>query len=566
LDWSVSNVLKVTHQEAIRSLHEKGWSRRRIARELGIHRRTVDRYVGERAKCTSDSTAGGDGEPESKCTTILTAGSAAGTDPKLTGLSTPSSKGTGDLKSAAPSEASAGRKSRCEPLAESISTKWNTGLSAQRIYQDLVEENGFAGSYQSVKRFVQKLKQTQPVRVWRMEAQPAEEMQVDFGLGAPIEDGSGKTRRTWVLRGVLSYSRKGYSEAVLRQDTETFIRCLENAVRSFGGSPQLLNLDNLKAAVLKADWFDPQINPKLAEFCRHYGMHVMPCRPRTPQHKGKVERGVGYVRHNALKGRRFQSLAAENQFLRQWEENVADKRIHGTTCQQVAARFAQERAHLQALPDSLFACYQEARRTVSRDSFVEVQRAFYEVPPEYIGRQVWVRWDGRSVRIFNERLEPVQMHTQIEPGKFSRVLGAQGMSRPVLSSCRWWIERASMLGEHCQQWAQSAVDTRGPEALRAIMALCELPKKHTAAAVDAACRKALAAGTRRLKDIQRLIGEAGEQTAFAFAESHPLIRDLKTYSDFICHHHQPSQQDDHENEQPPNPQATCPESQTLGAA
>ena len=77
----------------------------------------------------------------------------------------------------------------------------------------------------------------------------------------------------------------------------------------------LLNLDNLKAAVLKADWFDPEINPKLADFCRHYGLHVMPCRPYKPQHKGKVERGVSYVRANALKGRRFKSLSEENLFL-----------------------------------------------------------------------------------------------------------------------------------------------------------------------------------------------------------------------------------------------------------
>ena len=65
---------------------------------------------------------------------------------------------------------------------------------------------------------------------------------------------------------------------------------------------------------------------------------------------------------------------------------------HGRTCKQVAARFEEERPHLQPLPASLFPCYQEARRNVSRDSFVEVQRAFYEAPPEYIGRQVWVRW------------------------------------------------------------------------------------------------------------------------------------------------------------------------------
>jgi transposase len=296
----------------------------------------------------------------------------------------------------------AGRKSQCEPLAEAIMAKVEVGLSAQRIYQDLVAENAFTDSYQSVKRFVRKLRATHPERVWRMECQPGEEIQLDFGLGAPIDGGQGKSRRSWVLRLVLSYSRKGYSEAVIRQDTETFLRCLENGLRSFGGSPLLINLDNMKSAVLKADWFDPEINPKLADFCRHYGMHVMPCRPSMPQHKGKIERGVAYLRTNALKGRRFASLAEENLFLSYWENSIADKRIHGTTRKQVAACFEEERPHLQPLPQSLFPCYQEARRSVHRDSYVEVERAFYEAPPELIGREVWVRWDSRCVRIFNE--------------------------------------------------------------------------------------------------------------------------------------------------------------------
>jgi Mu transposase-like protein len=209
----------------------------------------------------------------------------------------------------------------------------------------------------------------------------------------------------------------------------------------------LSNLDNLKAAVLKADWFDPEINPKLANFCRHYRIHVMPCRPRMPQHKGKVERGVAYVRGNALKGRLFKSLAEQNLFLGQWEENVADRRIDGTTCKQVAARFEEERPHLQPLPPSLFPCYQEARRNVNRDSFVEVQRAFYEAPPEYIARQVWVRWDSRCVRAFaiwskSTRPPPstplAPRHSRPAPGgsRTSSASSANQTSRPALHSPR----------------------------------------------------------------------------------------------------------------------------------
>jgi transposase len=106
----------------------------------------------------------------------------------------------------------------------------------------------------------------------------------------------------------------------------------------------------MKSAIPQADWFDPEINPKLADFCGHYHLHVIPCRPCKPEHKGKVERGVAYLRNKALKGRCFRSLAEENFFLQSWESSIADKRIHGTTRKQVAALFEQERPHLQPLP------------------------------------------------------------------------------------------------------------------------------------------------------------------------------------------------------------------------
>ena len=531
----MSNVLKVSKQETIQTLFEKGWSLRRIAKELGLNRRTVSGYA---SKCTREVTAGSGGE--SKCTTQVSTGSS---EAAVVGKAVVGARA----------------KSRCEGLSAVIEEKVGKGLSAQRIYQDLVSEHGFEASYQSVKRFVAKLKEREPKRIFRMESLPGEEAQVDFGLGAMIEDGCGHKKRSWVFRVVLSYSRKGYSEAVMRQDTETFLRCVENAFRYFGGVTQVLNLDNLKAGVIKADWYDPQINPKFADFCRHYGVSVMPCRPATPQHKGKVERGVDYVRNNALKGRRFESLGAENAHLNNWETNVADKRIHGTTCKQVASCFEEERPHLQALPDSLFACYQEARRTVGRDSFVEVAKSFYEVPPEYIGNQVWVRWDSRCVRILNDRQQQVQMHTRLEPGKFSRVLGTGGMSRPVLSSCRYWVERVGMLGRACEEWAQAAVTRRGPEALRSIMGLWTLRGAHAPGAVNLACERALANDLRRLKDIKLLLAKPGEQQEqLAFETNHPLIRDLSIYNEFITNQCTQYEQ--------PNTQTPCPEASALGAA
>jgi hypothetical protein len=206
---------------------------------------------------------------------------------------------------------------------------------------------------------------------------------------------------------VLSHSRKGYSEVVWRQTTESFIRCPENSYRHFGGVPKTTVIDNLRAAVTRADWYDPEISPKVAEFCRHYGTVMMPTRPAMPRHKGKVEAGVKYSQNNAVKGRVFASMAEQNLFLSDWERTVADTRIHGTTRQQVIKLFNEvERSKLLPLPTSLFPVFEEAPRSVHRDGYVEVQRAYYSVPPEYVGRQVWVRWESKLVRVFNHLKTP----------------------------------------------------------------------------------------------------------------------------------------------------------------
>jgi transposase len=424
---------------SIQTLARRGWSQRRIARELGIDRGTVRHHL---AECPPDS-------KPAKVTTGEIGGEEANPAKVTTGS-----------EHAKPAKVTAGAQSRCRGCEGLIEDKLKLGLHAQRIWQDLVSEQQFEGSYESVKRFVRKLRERDPARVWRMEGEPGEEAQVDFGLGAPLREPTGRTVRTWVFRIILSHSRKGYSEAVRRQDTETFIRCLENAFRAFGGVPASLNVDNLKAAVLKADWYDPELNPKLAAFCAHYGTVLAPSRPYRPQDKGKVEAGVKYVRYNALKGRVFESLAAENAFLRQWEEQVADQRIHGTTRQQVRQRFLEvEKAALRPLAGDLFPAYQEAQRRVHRDSYVEVGKAYYEVPEQYIHRVVWARWDSREVRLHSLEGHLIITHTRLEPGQFSRHLGCGGRAQSVELSLGYWEARARCLGPHCGQWAGASSAT-----------------------------------------------------------------------------------------------------------
>ena len=396
------NTLEVNEQQAILALGAHGWSRRRIARELGVDRGTVGKYLAA-AKPAIPTTGPVDAPgPEPA---ISTAGSAAGVEAKPASISTAGSM--------------AGRRSLCEPLRNVIEIGLQGGLSSQRIFQDLVGEHVFTGSYESVKRFIRQLGQRLDPPFRRMECLPGDELQIDFGLGAWIE-GDGKRRRPQLFRAVLSHSRKGYSEVVWRQDTETFLRCIENALRHFGGVPRTVVIDNLKAGVLQADWYDPELNPKLREFALHYGTTILPTKPATPRHKGKIESGVKYAQNNALKGRRFASLGEENRFLSEWERNVADTRIHGTVRAQVGKLFeTNERPALRALPASLFPCFSEVRRTVHRDGHIEYQKAYYSAPPEYVGREVWLRADARLVRLFNQRLEQIGTHVRVQAGRFA---------------------------------------------------------------------------------------------------------------------------------------------------
>ena len=182
----------------------------------------------------------------------------------------------------------AGSRSLCSAYQPTILAKLEQGLTAQRIYQDLCEEQGFTGKYSSVRRFVQRLQQRRPLPFRRLEVEPGYEMQVDYGSGARCLDAEGKLRRTHVFRLVLSYSRKGYSEAVWRLTTESFIRSLENAFWALGGVPKVVVFDNAPSVVQDASWYDPELHPKIVEFCRHYHFTLLPTRPRTPRHKGKI--------------------------------------------------------------------------------------------------------------------------------------------------------------------------------------------------------------------------------------------------------------------------------------
>jgi len=435
-----------------------------------------------------------------------------------------------------PCNATSGR-SQCESFREVIEDKLQGGLSRQRIYQDLRDEYGFEGSYYSIRRFVKRLGEDRPIPFRRMECMPGDESQIDFGTGAPVVRADGKRKRPHAFRVVLSFSRKGYSEAVYHQSTDTFIRCLENAFWHFGGVPRTLVIDNLKAAVKNADWYDPDIHPKIQSFCEHYGTVILPTKPYTPRHKGKIERGIGYVKDNALKGRTFRSLQEQNEHLLNWEMRIADTRIHGTTRKQVGKLFREEeKSSLLPLPAGRFPCFQEAKRSVHRDGHIEVQKSYYSVPPEYTGREVWARWDGHLVRIFNCRMEQIIVHAQVEPGKYQTLqehIHPQKRSK-IEKGTVWLLQKASLIGTYADQWAQAMLKARGIQGIRVLVGLLNLANHYDSNSIDKACEIALTHNAFRLKTIRGLIQRGGcKQQELEFIDEHPIIRSMSDYEAIV---------------------------------
>ena len=217
---------------------------------------------------------------------------------------------------------------------------------------------------------------------------------------------------------------------------------------------------------------------------------------------------------------------------------MADTRIHGTTKQQVKKVFEEvERAALCPLPLERFPFFHEGQRTVSRDGHVEVAKSYYSVPPEYLTRSVWVRWDSRLVRIFNQRFQQIALHVRQEPGRFS-TLGehiAKEKISGIERGAAYLLSKVSLIGEQTRQWAEAMLTARGIEGTRVLLGLLSLTKKYPSEALEKACETALSHGAFRLRTIRQLLKRPGfKQESLPFLEEHPIIRPLENYARVVA--------------------------------
>jgi transposase len=519
----VSNVLSEDKRQQVIALGRLGWPLRRIEKETGIRRETAGAYL--RAAGVSVRPAGAWGRrPPTKPANEVSPDSA---EPAK-----PANEVSPDLGASAEAREPSG--SRCEPFVEFIDVSLAKGRNAKAIWQDLVDDHGFTGRYASVKRFVRKLRGGSSVEARAVIVTAAgEEAQVDYGTGPMVLDpSSGRYRRTRLFVLTLGFSRKAVRLLLWQSNTRVWAELHERAFRRLGGVPRLVVLDNLGEGVLKPDIYDPTANPLYADVLKHYGATAMPCRVADPDRKGKVERSVGHAKQTPLKGLRFESLEEAQTYLDRWEERWADTRIHGTTKRQVAAMFAEEKPALLPLPLEPFRFYQFGERGVNLDGCVEVDAAYYSAPPGWIGRNVKVQWDQRTVRILDPRTGQLLREHQRQERGLHRIKDEDKPAH-ILPSTTRLLARCETAGAHIGALCQRMYRKDGVVAIRRIQGILSLARKHGAALADDGCAAALESGIEGnpYRFLRRWLERRPQLT---LTQVDPIIRQFTLYRDLIA--------------------------------
>lgn len=297
--------------------------------------------------------------------------------------------------------------------------------NADVVRQDLLAEKGLAVGLRTLQRAVRAYRQAlkaEALATVRFETPPGRQLQIDFGERL-VEIGGARVK-AFVFVATLGHSRRCHVRAFRHERQESWFSGLESAFLVFGGVPEEVLMDNLRALVVRHDTTSRQVrfNDKLLAIAKHWGFAPRACAPYRARTKGKTENGVGYVKKNAIAGHSFASWDAFEAHLARWERDVANVRIHGTTGEAPMVRFERDEAHrLKPLRDRpSFGSLRELTRVVGNDCAIEVDTNSYSVPWRLIGERVAVTVAAGEVRI-RHGVREVAVHPQ-EQGRRQRVI------------------------------------------------------------------------------------------------------------------------------------------------
>lgn len=412
--------------------------------------------------------------------------------------------------------------SSLEPYDAVVRELLDQGCQMTVIHARLCSDYGYTGSYSSVRRYVHRIQPLEPKVTVRVASPPGEELQVDFGSVGPMFDPrQGRMRSAYVFVATLSYSRHQYAELVFDQKIPTWIALHRRAFEFFGGVPKRVVPDNLQAAIRKAAIYEPVPSKAYMRFALYYGFLISPTRPHTPQHKGKVENGVRYVKGNFMAGQAFDNIDIANQRLRTWVRETAGRRTHGTTKEAPLDRFERvERVALLPLPETPFVLCEVRLAKVHKDCHIQVQNARYSVPYAYVGQRVEVYVYEKTLQVFHDQQlltthpradHPGQRLTQIDhyPPYLSQYL------LEPRSYCR---RKAEQIGPHTAQVVERLLSDRPMDHLRAVQGILRLEESVGPRRLEAACQRALYFGDIRYRRIKDILNAAMDQQPLPDAE------------------------------------------------
>lgn len=401
------------------------------------------------------------------------------------------------------------------------------GLRLTKVHQ-LLGRHGITVPYSSLHRFAVKhcgFGTRHRITVRMADVTPGELAEIDFGRLGLVHDPVTNRRRTaWALLVVLPASRHQYVHVTFRQTVAAVIEGLEDAWVFFGGVTRRVVLDNLSAAITKADRYDPIFQRTMEEYARHRGFVLDPAPVRAPTGKPHVERGVPYVRENFFRGEIWRDLAHVQTSVIAWVRGTAGTRIHGTTRQQPLVVFDTiERAALRPLVAERFDPPRWAKCTVHPDHHISFGKAIYSVPTQYLHQKVWVRGDTRLVRIYADRVL-IKTHATQPPGgratdhtDYPTALTPYTLRDPARI-----IRQAESHGVHLGRFAAALLGGTFPWAkLRQAQRLLRLGDKYGWTRVDGACQRALAFELLNVKRVETILRLELDQrhTGVASAES-----------------------------------------------
>lgn len=379
-------------------------------------------------------------------------------------------------------------------------------LTGIRIHEKLTEL-GTKISYSNVKYYISNLKESNKNNICvRFHTGPGIEAQVDFGYVGYQIDQNNKLRKAWVFNMRLSFSRLDYYEIVFDQTVATFIKCHMNAFEYFYGVPEIVKIDNLKAAIIKADFYEPVYQRQYLQFAKYYQFSLVPCRVRQPQEKGKTESGIKFFKSNFIKGRNFNNYIELNFILKNWLEK-SNSRIHGTTRKQPIELFNhQEKECLKTLPSERFKLNIVGTRLVSKDCHINIDYNYYSVPYKYSGKAVEIEIEEKLIRIFHEGQQITLHEKSLQKGEFLTKENHYPPFKLITSqkNKEYYQEKMLAIGEDTASFFIIIIKEQPNYWLNTIRGILSLSKLYSNDIINKSCQRALAYNALTYKSVKSI--------------------------------------------------------------